>query len=209
MRRQYPDRLDLFLPTLARFFRIAPAILRLHLSVPSCQQSLTSGYGSIGAQSVAVGKVPGLMDIHGGAQTASRGTVEKMAANGYACISINPGAHPLPELKPGDPNTGWGAVEPRRRGIWGVFSPLILIQDHRHHSLPPKHQLVSRHDCRPPREQGYANVQGLQAIQYYEMEGPVGRFTAPTPDAIRQALRKANRRNSGFHARSCWSGKVA
>ena len=99
MRRQYPDRLDLFLPTLARFFRIAPAILRLHLS------------------------------------------------------------------------------------------------------LPPKHQLVSRHDCRPPREQGYANVQGLQAIQYHEMEGPVGRFTAPTLDAIRQALRKANRRNSGFHAR--------
>jgi mRNA interferase MazF len=41
------------------------------------------------------------------------------------------------------------------------------------------------------REQSYANVQGLQAIQYHEMEGPVGRFTAPTLDAIRQALRYA------------------
>jgi hypothetical protein len=89
MRRQYPDRLDLFLPTLAWFFRIAPGIPRLHLSVPSCQQSLTSGYGSIGAQSDAAGKVPSLMDIHGGGQTASRGTVEQMGANGYACISIN------------------------------------------------------------------------------------------------------------------------
>jgi hypothetical protein len=36
-----------------------------------------------------VGKVPGLMDIHGGGQTASRGNVEQMGANGYACISIN------------------------------------------------------------------------------------------------------------------------
>jgi len=60
--------------------------------------------------------------------------------------------------------------------------------------------LVSRYDCRLPREQSYANVQGLQAIQCHEMEAPVGRFTAPTQDAIRQALRKANRRNSGFHA---------
>jgi hypothetical protein len=42
-------------------------------------------------------------------------------------------------------------------------------------------------------------VQGLQAIQDHEMEAPVGRFTAPTQDAIRQALRKANRWNSGFH----------
>jgi hypothetical protein len=52
-------------------------------------------------------------------------------------------------------------------------------------------------------------VQGLQAIQDHEMEAPVGRFTAPTQDAIRQALHKANRRNSGFHAGCCWTGKVA
>jgi hypothetical protein len=62
---------------------------------------------------------------------------------------------------------------------------------------------------RLPREQSYAIVQGLQAIQDREMEAPVGRFTAPTQDAIRQALRKANRRNSGFHAGRSWSGKVA
>jgi hypothetical protein len=34
-------------------------------------------------------------------------------------------------------------------------------------------------------------VQGLQAIQYHEMEGPVGRFTAPTLDAIRKFHRPA------------------
>lgn len=41
------------------------------------------------------------------------------------------------------------------------------------------------------REQSYANVQGLQAVQFHELKGPVGRFTAPTMDAIRDALRFA------------------
>lgn len=41
------------------------------------------------------------------------------------------------------------------------------------------------------REQSYANVQGLQAVQHHEMQGPVGRFTAPTINAIRDALRYA------------------
>jgi mRNA interferase MazF len=41
------------------------------------------------------------------------------------------------------------------------------------------------------REQSYANVQGVQAIQYHEMSGPVGRFTLPVVDQIRAALRFA------------------
>ncbi len=41
------------------------------------------------------------------------------------------------------------------------------------------------------RELSYANVQGLQAIQYHEMEGPVGRFSAPTLALIREAIRYA------------------
>jgi mRNA interferase MazF len=41
------------------------------------------------------------------------------------------------------------------------------------------------------REQSYANVQGMQAIQFHELQGPVGRFTAPTMEAIRDALRYA------------------
>ena len=69
----------------------------------------------------AVGKVPGLVDIHGGGQTANRGTVEQMAANGYACLSINWGARQLPELKPGDPNTDWGAVDATQTTHVGSF----------------------------------------------------------------------------------------
>ncbi len=69
----------------------------------------------------AAGKVPGLVEIHGGGQTASRGTVEQMAANGYACVSINWGARPLPELKPGDPNTDWGAVDATQTTHVGSF----------------------------------------------------------------------------------------
>ncbi len=69
----------------------------------------------------ATGKVPGLVDIHGGGQTANRGTVEQMAANGYACLSINWGARPLPELQPGDPNTDWGAVDATQTTHVGSF----------------------------------------------------------------------------------------
>lgn len=41
------------------------------------------------------------------------------------------------------------------------------------------------------RELSYANVQGLQAVQHHELEGPVGRFTASTMTVIRDALRYA------------------
>jgi mRNA interferase MazF len=41
------------------------------------------------------------------------------------------------------------------------------------------------------REQSFANVQGLQAIQHYELIELVGRFPAATVDAIKDALRFA------------------
>lgn len=41
------------------------------------------------------------------------------------------------------------------------------------------------------REQSYANVQGLQAVQHHELQGPVGRFETSVMDAIRDALRFA------------------
>lgn len=41
------------------------------------------------------------------------------------------------------------------------------------------------------RELSFANVQGLQAVQHHELEGPVGRFTAPTIAVIQEALRYA------------------
>lgn len=41
------------------------------------------------------------------------------------------------------------------------------------------------------REQSYANVQGLQAVQHHELRGPVGRFSSATKDTIKDALRYA------------------
>jgi mRNA interferase MazF len=41
------------------------------------------------------------------------------------------------------------------------------------------------------RELSFANVQGLQAVQHHELEGPVGRFAEPAMNAIRSALRYA------------------
>ncbi len=35
----------------------------------------------------------------------------------------------------------------------------------------------------------YANVQGLQAIQHHEMDGPIGTFFGNAMDDVRAALR--------------------
>jgi len=51
------------------------------------------------------GKVPGIVQIHGGGQQASRSRVETWMAMGYACISINWGAKVLEQ--PDTPNTDW------------------------------------------------------------------------------------------------------
>jgi len=39
------------------------------------------------------------------------------------------------------------------------------------------------------REQSFANVQGLQAVQHHELSGLVGRFPAATMETIKEALR--------------------
>lgn len=39
------------------------------------------------------------------------------------------------------------------------------------------------------RMKSYANVQGLQAIQHHEMDGPIGTFFGKSMDDVRQALR--------------------
>ena len=41
------------------------------------------------------------------------------------------------------------------------------------------------------REQSFANVQGLQAIQHHELSAHVGRFSTTTMETIKQALRFA------------------
>lgn len=40
------------------------------------------------------------------------------------------------------------------------------------------------------REQSYANVQGIQAIQFHELQGPIGRLTTAEMANIRVALSK-------------------
>ena len=51
--------------------------------------------------------------------------------------------------------------------------------------------VVSRRDDDPPRALALCVPITTQAIQFHELQGPVGRFTAPTMEAIRDALRYA------------------
>ena len=59
----------------------------------------------------AEGKLPAVLQMHGGGQRALRQTVETFAANGYACLALNWGALPMADQQPGDPGTDWGAVD--------------------------------------------------------------------------------------------------
>ena len=62
------------------------------------------------------GKVPGILQMHGGGQRAMSEMVEAEAANGYAAIAINWGGKPMKDQKTGDPGTDWGAVDATQDG---------------------------------------------------------------------------------------------
>ena len=57
------------------------------------------------------GRMPGIVQMHGGGQRAARETVEAAAANGYACVAVNWGGRKLEDQQPGEPGTDWGAMD--------------------------------------------------------------------------------------------------
>lgn len=59
----------------------------------------------------AVGKLPGLLHLHGGGQKASLIGTQFAALNGYASLSLNWGGNPMDGALPGEPNTDWGALD--------------------------------------------------------------------------------------------------
>jgi pimeloyl-ACP methyl ester carboxylesterase len=69
----------------------------------------------------AKGKVPGLVQVHGGGQRADKNTVKVDAANGYACLSLNWGGRELEDQKPGEPGTDWGAIDPTQKHVPHYF----------------------------------------------------------------------------------------
>lgn len=69
----------------------------------------------------AGGKVPGLVQVHGGGQRADKTTVLVDAANGYASISLNWGGRELADQKPGEPGTDWGAIDPTQKHVSHYF----------------------------------------------------------------------------------------
>jgi len=70
------------------------------------------------------GRLPGLLQMHGGGQRAMSELVEAAAANGYACISMNWGGRPMADQQPEDPGTDWGAVDATQAGHNSHFGSL-------------------------------------------------------------------------------------
>ena len=60
-------------------------------------------------------RVPGILQVHGGGQSASMDAVRDTARNGYACLSINWGGNKMEGTKDNDPNTDWGALDATQR----------------------------------------------------------------------------------------------
>jgi len=68
------------------------------------------------------GKIPGLVQIHGGGQRASKDPVLTDAANGYASLSINWLGHKLDDQQPEDAGTDWGALDPTQKHLGHYFT---------------------------------------------------------------------------------------
>lgn len=62
------------------------------------------------------GRIPALIQMHGGGQRASIDSAKYGAENGYACLSINWGGREMEEAQPGDPTTDWGALDATQTG---------------------------------------------------------------------------------------------
>ena len=69
-------------------------------------------------------RLPALLHLHGGGQRAFVKEVKRFAGRGYACLSINWGGRPMETMRPGEPNTDWGAVDPTQKNVPG-YSNLL------------------------------------------------------------------------------------
>ncbi len=67
------------------------------------------------------GRIPGLVQVHGGGQSASKEAVLGDAGLGYASISINWGGRDLADQKPGELGTDWGLVDPTQKHVSHYF----------------------------------------------------------------------------------------
>jgi pimeloyl-ACP methyl ester carboxylesterase len=77
-------------------------------------------------------KLPGLVQIHGGGQSANLNAVLANARRGYACISLNWLCNPVGVPGYSGPNTDWGAVDAtqnKHNSHFNSFAPDALTVD--------------------------------------------------------------------------------
>ena len=72
-------------------------------------------------------KIPAILQVHGGGQSASLDSVKNSAANGYAGLSINWGGNKMKvgPMQDEDPNTDWGAIDATQKhnSHYGTLKP--------------------------------------------------------------------------------------
>ena len=70
----------------------------------------------LGVPQQRAGKLPAVIQMHGGGQTALRESVIALARNGYVGLAMNWGGNPMKDQQPGDAGTDWGAVDATQTG---------------------------------------------------------------------------------------------
>ena len=71
------------------------------------------------------GKLPALIQMHGGGQRASIHSVKYGADNGYATLAINWGGREMEKAQSGEPTTDWGAVDATQTGHNSHYGSLM------------------------------------------------------------------------------------
>lgn len=71
------------------------------------------------------GKLPALIQMHGGGQRAAIHSIKYGARNGYATLSINWGGKGMEKARSGDPGTDWGAVDATQTGHNSHYASLM------------------------------------------------------------------------------------
>ena len=122
-----PDKEPLEVKVLKEFERDGVIIKMLTFTVGKFKGVKSRISGFYGYPSDAKGKVPALIQFHGGGQRAEVRSVKYAAQNGYACLALNWGGRTL-EGGEGLEGTDWGAVDATQKGHNSHYGSLMPDQ---------------------------------------------------------------------------------
>ena len=122
-----PDKEPLEVKVLKEFEQDGVIIQMLTFTVGKFKGVKSRISGFYGCPNDTKGKVPALIQLHGGGQRAEIRSIKYAAQNGYACLALNWGGRSL-EGSEGLEGTDWGAVDATQKGHNSHYGSLMPDQ---------------------------------------------------------------------------------